>query len=75
MSVVAPWHSIESNVYHENTECLDGSQIVAYHVREGKGNHRLCKECEKISNKAHREVIDGLMGVARGFSPLAFMKK
>jgi hypothetical protein len=47
MAVVNPWHSILSNVHHNNTECNTGNNIEAENRRDGTGNKPLCAECEE----------------------------
>jgi hypothetical protein len=44
-----PWHSILSNVYHNNSECNTGNNIEAENRRDGTGGKRLCEECARLS--------------------------
>jgi len=45
-----PWHSPDSDVYHNNPNCQTGNSIEAENVRQGTGNKRLCRECERLSS-------------------------
>ena len=45
-----PWHSSDSEVYHNNPNCQTGNSIEAENVRQGAGNKRLCRECERLSS-------------------------
>ena len=45
-----PWHSSDSEVYHNNPNCQTGNSIEAENVRQGTGNKRLCRECERLSS-------------------------
>jgi hypothetical protein len=45
-----PWHSPDSDVYHNNPNCQTGNSIEAENVRQGTGNKRLCGECERLSS-------------------------
>ncbi len=45
-----PWHSPNSDVYHNNPNCQTGNSIEAENVRQGTGNKRLCIECERLSS-------------------------
>lgn len=52
MSVVSPWYSaLETDVYHNNTECTKGNNIEKENIRYGTGERRLCDECENLANK------------------------
>jgi hypothetical protein len=44
------WHSPDSDVYHNNPNCQTGNSIEAENVRQGTGNKRLCRECERLSS-------------------------
>jgi hypothetical protein len=46
-----PWHSANSEVYHNNPNCQTGNSIDPENVRQGTGNKPLCGECERL-NKA-----------------------
>jgi len=46
---VAPWHSVNSNVYHNNTNCNTGNNIEVEYRKPGKGGNRLCKECARLN--------------------------
>jgi len=49
MAKVSPWHSVLSDVYHNNTECNTGNNIEKENVRPGTGGKRLCEECAGLS--------------------------
>jgi hypothetical protein len=41
----AAWHSIHSDVYHNNTGCNTGYNIDPNDLRQGTGGKPLCQEC------------------------------
>ena len=45
-----PWHSPNSEVYHNNPNCQTGNSIAPENVRQGTGNKSLCGECEKLNS-------------------------
>ena len=45
----APWHSIHSDVYHNNTRCNTGHNIDPQHFRQGTGGKPLCNECARLN--------------------------
>lgn len=49
MAKKSPWHSIKTDVYHNNTNCNTGNNIEKENIRQGTGNKRLCKECAGLS--------------------------
>lgn len=49
MSKKAPWHSIKSDVHHNNTECNTGNNIETENLRQGDGNKPLCDECKRLN--------------------------
>ena len=48
-AIKAPWHSIHSDVYHDNTECNTGNNIDPKHLRQGTGGKTLCNECASLN--------------------------
>ncbi len=48
MAKRSPWHSTESDAYHNNTECNTGNNIESEHRRPGTGGKRLCQECARL---------------------------
>jgi hypothetical protein len=46
----SPWHSTQSNVYHDNTECNTGNSMDPENVRQGTGGKQLCEECQRLNN-------------------------
>jgi hypothetical protein len=46
-----PWHSVNSEVYHNNPNCQTGNSMNPENVRQGTGGKPLCGECERL-NKA-----------------------
>ena len=45
-----PWHSANSDVYHNNPACQTGNSIKAENVQQGTGGKPLCGECEKLNS-------------------------
>jgi hypothetical protein len=45
----APWHSIHSSVYHNNTGCNTGNNIDLNDLRQGTGGKPLCQECNSLN--------------------------
>ena len=45
-----PWHSANSEVYHNNPSCQTGNSIAPENVRQGTGDKSLCGECEKLNS-------------------------
>jgi len=45
-----PWHSANSDVYHNNANCQTGNSIKAENVLQGTGGKPLCGECEKLNS-------------------------
>ena len=46
----SPWHSANSDVYHNNPNCQTGNSIKDENVLQGTGNKPLCGECEKLNS-------------------------
>ena len=46
-----PWHSIKSDVYHNNSKCTTRNNIERVNIRNGTGNKPLCKECKKLNKQ------------------------
>ncbi len=44
------WHSVNSDVYHNNPNCQTGSRIAPENTRQGTGNKPLCEECERLNS-------------------------
>ena len=44
-----PWHSPNSDVYHNNPSCQTGNSIAPENVRQGTGDKSLCGECERLN--------------------------
>ena len=49
-STKAAWHSIKSEIYHDNTACSTGSNIEPEHLRQGTGGKPLCNECNLLND-------------------------
>src|SRR5215218_1499719 len=47
-----PWHSVNSDIYHDNPDCQAGGSIDPENIREGTGGKRLCEECARLDNAA-----------------------
>jgi len=45
-----PWHSANSDVYHNNRNCQTGNSIATENVQQGTGGKPLCEECERLNN-------------------------
>jgi hypothetical protein len=45
-----PWHSPNSEVYHNNPSCQTGNSIAPENVQQGTGNKTLCRECERLNS-------------------------
>ncbi len=45
-----PWHSVNSDVYHNNPHCQTGNSIAPENVQQGTGDKSLCGECEKLNS-------------------------
>jgi hypothetical protein len=45
-----PWHSANSEVYHNNRNCQTGNSIVPENVQQGTGGKPLCEECERLNS-------------------------
>jgi hypothetical protein len=47
-----PWHSVNSDIYHDNPNCQTGGSIDPENIRPGTGGKRLCEECARLDNAA-----------------------
>jgi MIP family channel proteins len=47
-----PWHSVNSDIYHDNPDCQTGGSIDPENIREGTDGKRLCEECARLDNAA-----------------------
>ena len=47
-----PWHSVNSDIYHDNPHCQTGGSIDPENIRPGTGAKRLCEECERLDRVA-----------------------
>ena len=47
-----PWHSVNSDIYHDNPNCQTGSSISPENIRQGTGSGRLCEECARLNQAA-----------------------
>lgn len=43
------WHSIKTDVYHNNRKCHLGNNIERENVRSGRGGRKLCAECKRLN--------------------------
>ena len=59
-----PWHSVNSDIYHDNPDCQTGNSIASENIRHGTGDGRLCEECERLNKAA--EPAGGPMARAIG---------
>lgn len=44
----AAWHSVKTEVHHDNAECRTGNNIEIENRRPGSGGKPLCKECARL---------------------------
>ena len=49
MPLTSAWHSVNSNVYHNNTQCTTGNNIESKYRKSGKGGKKLCAECAGLN--------------------------
>ncbi|GGF62083.1 hypothetical protein SAMN05216376_106183 [Mameliella alba] len=49
MAKKTPWHSIKSNVYHDDTDCNTGNNIERENLRSGTGGKPKCAECKSLN--------------------------
>lgn len=47
----APWHSIKSNVHHDNSNCNTGNNIERENLRSGTGGKPKCEECADLNRR------------------------
>src|SRR5215212_11458831 len=47
-----PWHSVNSDIYHDNPDCQTGGSIDPENIRPGTDGKRLCEECARLDNAA-----------------------
>ncbi len=45
-----PWHSANSDIYHNNRACQTGNSIAPENVQQGTGGKTLCEECERLNS-------------------------
>jgi MIP family channel proteins len=45
-----PWHSVNSDIYHNNPDCQTGGSIGPENIRPGTGGKPLCEECARLDN-------------------------
>jgi hypothetical protein len=51
MAKTPPWHPVRVSdraVYHDNTDCPEGSDIEPQFRREGTGGRPRCEHCERL---------------------------
>jgi len=51
MPKTSPWHSIKSDVYHDNTECNTGNNIEIENRQSGTGGKSPCQECDRLNRE------------------------
>ena len=49
MAKKAPWHSVKSDVYHDDTDCNTGNNIERENLRSGTGGKPKCSECKRLN--------------------------
>ncbi len=45
-----PWHSVNSEVYHNNPSCQTGNSMDPANVQQGTGGKPLCEECQRLNS-------------------------
>jgi hypothetical protein len=45
-----PWHSVNSEVHHNNPNCQTGNSMDPENVQQGTGGKPLCEECERLNS-------------------------
>lgn len=51
MPKTTPWHSVKTNVHHNNTKCTEGNNIEKVNLRSGTGGKPLCEHCERLNRE------------------------
>jgi MIP family channel proteins len=46
------WHSVNSDIYHDNPDCQTGGSIDPENIQQGTGGKRLCEECARLDRAA-----------------------
>jgi MIP family channel proteins len=59
-----PWHSVNSDIYHDNPNCQTGNSIDPQNIRRGTGGNRLCEECARLNRAA--DPVAGTVGNLTG---------
>lgn len=49
MTQTYPWHSVKTEVHHNNSECNTGNNIESENRRDGDGGKPLCRECSDLA--------------------------
>ncbi len=49
MAKVAPFHAVNSNVYHDNSKCTEGNNIESGNKRQGTGGKKKCEHCKRLA--------------------------
>ncbi len=49
MAKVTPFHSVNSNVYHDNSKCTEGNNIERKYKKSGQGGRSKCAHCVRLS--------------------------
>ena len=49
MAKKTPWYAINQTIYHNDTDCIAGKNLDKQNVRQGTGDHSLCKECKTLN--------------------------
>ena len=63
------WHSVGSNIYHDNPRCQTGGSIAPENVRPGTGGGRLCQECARLNEAAEAVAAPVAPGGGLGGAP------
>jgi hypothetical protein len=49
----SPWHSTQSEVYHDNTECNTGNNRERVPQTRDRRQATLCQECARLDSQGH----------------------
>jgi hypothetical protein len=49
MAIIDPIYSIDSGVYHNNSECKERNSLETQNVRSGIGGQPICLQCRQLN--------------------------
>ncbi|HEV8602541.1 MAG TPA: hypothetical protein VGQ68_04000 [Gaiellaceae bacterium] len=50
MPKVPPWHDVDHDDHHDNTECIAGESIAPDRRQPGDGGKPLCRICARLNH-------------------------